>query len=187
MSNSNGTTRKKLTDEQRAIALNTRTHLMIEAGAGSGKTTLLIEKLAHELGHRNIDGALPDNVLTLDQVGAITFTRKAAGEIKERLRGEFLRRANEAEGLEREAWAERAFAIDEALIGTIDAFAGRIIRDFGALAGMETGFEVLDPGDALALRLEVVENEILAAVDRGDKGALFLVRQYGFQRSRNIL
>lgn len=187
MSNSNGTTRKKLTDEQRAIALNTRTHLMIEAGAGSGKTTLLIEKLAHELGHRNIDGALPDNVLTLDQVGAITFTRKAAGEIKERLRGEFLRRANEAEGLEREAWAERAFAIDEALIGTIDAFAGRIIRDYGALAGMETGFEVLDPGDALALRLEVVENEILAAVDRGDKGALFLVRQYGFQRSRNIL
>lgn len=180
-------THRALTEEQRKIALDTSHHMMVEAGAGSGKTTLLIEKLAHELGHGNIRDAQPEAVLSLDQVAAITFTRKAAGEIKERLRAEFLRRASEAKGAGREVWAERAFAIDEALIGTIDSFAGRIVRDYGALAGMESGFEVLEPGDALTLRHEVVEAELLAGIERGHGGAEFLVRQYGFRRACTIL
>lgn len=180
-------TRRHLTDEQRRITLNTTSHLMVEAGAGSGKTTLLIEKLAYELGHGNIDGQLPETVLDIGQVAAITFTRKAAGEIKERLRTEFLRRADRAEGRERETWASRAFALDEALIGTIDAFAGQIIRDYGALVGVESGFEILEPGDAAALRQEIVETEILAGVERDVPGAVFLVRHFGFRRSCAIL
>lgn len=177
----------RLTDEQRQIALDTKRHLMVEAGAGSGKTTLLIEKIAHELGHGNIPGERPHRSLTLEQIAAITFTRKAAGEIKERLRQEFLRQAEAAQGADRERWAERAFRIDEALIGTIDSFAGRIIRDFGALAGVESGYEVLDPGDATALRLEAVEETLLAGIDHGEPGAVFLVRQFGFLRARSVL
>lgn len=176
-----------LTNEQRKVVLDTEHHMMVEAGAGSGKTTLLIEKIAFELGHGSIPGERPRRVLTIDDVAAITFTRKAAGEIKERLRQEFLRKAEAAEGAERERWAERAFRIDEALIGTIDSFAGRIIRDYGALAGVEAGYEVLDPGDATALRLEAVEEALLAGIEHDVPGAVFLVRQFGFLRARTIL
>jgi len=177
----------RLTDDQREVVRRRESHLQVEAGAGSGKTLLVVEKLAHELGYTEVDGERPDAPLELDQVGAITFTRKAAGELKERLRGRIRSLAEAESGRARERWAERSFAVDEAPIGTIDAFAGQLIRDYGALAGVEAGFEILDPGDAAALRREVAEAAIREAVEREVGGAQLLVRQYGYNRSARVV
>ncbi len=177
----------RLTDDQREVVRLRDGHLQVEAGAGSGKTLLVVEKLAHELGYTEIDGQRVEDPLELDQVGAITFTRKAAGELKERLRGRIRSLAEEEQGRARERWAERSFAVDEAPIGTIDAFAGQLIRDYGALAGVEAGFEILDPGDAAALRREVAEDAIRGAVEGGVGGAQLLVRQYGYNRSVRVV
>lgn len=177
-----------LTDEQRAVVLDTENHVLVEAGAGSGKTTVLISKLLYELGYQDVDGSSAPRRISLESIGAITFTRKAAGEIKERLRGEIMKRALSAPtGIEREKWLERAFAIDQAHIGTIDAFAGKLIRDYGPIAGIEAGFEILDPGDASALYVSVAEQELLSGVASGDAGAQFLVTHFGFFRSREVI
>lgn len=176
-----------LTAEQRAIVEDRSNHMMIEAGAGSGKTTLIIAKTLDEMGIESLTSSPPEQPLDLQEIGAITFTRKAAGELKERLRAQFLRQAEKASGQLREHWTERAFSVDEARIGTIDAFAGRMIRDYGGLAGLETGFEILDPGEAQALHREVAEEEILAGIDAENPGAMFLVRQFGFLRARQIM
>lgn len=176
-----------LNPEQRQVALLTDRHLILDAGAGSGKTTLLIEKLMFEMGFGRIEGETPPEHLRLDQIGAITFTRKAAGEIRERLRRAFVERAEASEGEEREKWAIRAFLVDDALIETIDAFAARVIREYGALAGVEAGFDVLDEADAAVLYSEVAESAILDGVGRDDPGALFLVRHYGYLRTRGLL
>jgi len=177
----------RLTEDQRQVVRRRDGHLQVEAGAGSGKTLLVVEKLAHELGYTEVDGQRADDPLELDQVGAITFTRKAAGELKERLRGRIRSLAEAERGRARERWAERSFAVDEAPIGTIDAFAGQLIRDYGALAGVEAGFEILDPGDAAALRREVAEGAIRRAVEERVGGAQLLVRQYGYGRSVRVV
>lgn len=176
-----------LTDEQEDVVRARNSHLQIDAGAGSGKTLLIVEKLAYELGYVPLDGEHVESPLNLDQVGAITFTRKAAGELKERLRARIRKLARETSGRERERWVERSFSVDEAHIGTIDAFAGDLIRDYGALAGMEAGFEILDPGDSATIREEVAEEVIRTAVEQGSEGAQFLVRQYGYDRTSSIV
>jgi ATP-dependent exoDNAse (exonuclease V) beta subunit len=182
-----GSAARVLSPEQVAIVTACDSHLLIDAGAGSGKTSILIDKILFEQGYEVIPGVRPLDVLRIDQIGAITFTRKAAGEILDRLRSELLRRAEEAEGADRERWAEQAFRVDQAAIGTIDSFAGQLLRDFGGIANFESGFTVLDEGDAMAIYTEVAEAAILDAVAAGDRGATTLVAQFGYQRSRDIV
>lgn len=172
-----------LSDAQKEVVTYRDHHLQVEAGAGSGKTTILVEKLGYELGFLEVDGQRCERPLALEEVGAVTFTRKAAGELKERLRRKIGRQAREAECRDREEWVARSFAVDEARIGTIDAFAGQLIRDFGPLAGVEAGFEILDPGDAVSLRRELAEQALTEAVREGSEGANWLVRHYGYDRA----
>jgi ATP-dependent helicase/nuclease subunit A len=176
-----------LNDEQREIALITDRHLVIDAGAGSGKTTLLIEKLMFEMGFGRIPGEVPERVLSLDQIGAITFTRKATGEIRDRLRRAFVARAESATGRDRADWAIQAHRVDEAQIETIDAFAARVIREYGALAGVEAGFDVLDEADSRILYAEVAERALLDGVRENVRGAAFLVKHFGYLRSRRLV
>src|SRR5947209_20423625 len=72
-------------DSQRH-ALDARRNLAVRANAGSGKTSVLIERLVQVLAHHYDHG---DESLELNQMVAVTFTRKAAGELQERLREAF--------------------------------------------------------------------------------------------------
>lgn len=178
----------KLTFEQRAVVGCTDRHVVVEAGAGSGKTTVLIRKLLYEMGLEELDGRTVEAPLPLDSIVAITFTRKAAGEIRERLRQAIMQHALASpDPREREAWMERAFSLDEAYIGTIDAFAARVVRDWGGLAGVDTAFDLIEPGDAHRLQREVSEDALLSSVAGGDAAAAFLVRHFGFNRARSVL
>lgn len=177
----------QLTDEQRAIVVDCAHHQLVEAGAGSGKTTLLVEKLLYELGYQTIDGAGPAQSLSLSQIGAITFTKKAAAEITDRVRAALIARARAATGVERERLAEQAFALEQVNIGTIDSFAAKIVRDYGGHDDVETGFTVLDPADGDALRDEVAGDALLAGIRANDAGAVCLAHHFGFTRARDIV
>ena len=96
------------------------TNLLVEAGAGSGKTKSLVDRvLAH------VDRGTP-----LERIAAVTFTRKAAAELRERIEVELEKATRAAEaGSERRDRLERARAqLDRAFIGTIHAFAARLLR-----------------------------------------------------------
>ncbi len=114
--------------EQRVEAATwTRGPVLVEAAAGTGKTTLLVERILHLI--RN-EGA------RLDEIAAITFTRKATAELKDRIRSEILSAVGKEED-DDEAKARLQDALDNlesARISTIHGFALDILRGFSVEA-----------------------------------------------------
>ena len=102
------------------------TTFLLEAGAGTGKTRVLVD--------RYVRCVLDPDLGTGDvrSVAAITFTEKAAGELRQRIREEFEKRAAAAAaGSEEATIIQTALdALDDAPIGTIHGFAGRLLREF---------------------------------------------------------
>ncbi len=113
---------------------------LLEAGAGTGKTRVLVD--------RYVSCVLDPLRGTGDvrTVAAITFTEKAAGELRQRIREEFERLAQRTSAdAGRAAVIQGALdALDDAPISTIHGFAGRLLREFPVEAGVDPAFEQLD-------------------------------------------
>lgn len=152
-------------------------HVLIEAGAGSGKTTALVDKIRYELGLHPEER--PEQPLQPSQIVAMTFTRKAAAELRERLRRQVLRDAAGATGAEREQLAAVAFALDQMMLGTLDQFALDLVRRFGPLQGMPSDLRVISEGEARLVARPLVEPWLEQQVAEGRPGAALLVRQFG--------
>ena len=120
--------------------------LAVSAGAGSGKTFTLTRRIVHALE----SGYLTD----IDQVLAITFTSKAAGEIKSRVKG-----ALRAGGM-----TEQALKTDEAWISTIHGMCSRILRAHALELGLDPAFKVADEATARTL-LDASLEEVLGGRD----------------------
>lgn len=140
------------TSEQHdAIHIHDR-NLIVVAGAGSGKTRVLVERSIELLAAR------PEWPLTA--VVAITFTRAAAQEMRERLRAELEARAAAAGG----HWERKLAQLESARIDTIHGLCADILRANAAVAGVDPKFEVLDEVQAGSMLAEVVE-DIRATID----------------------
>ena len=107
--------------------------VFVEAGAGSGKTRALVDRVA----------ALVGSGIAMENIAAITFTEKAAAELRDRIR----RRLASAES-RREVGEERTEAallqLDGAAVGTLHSFAQRILSEHPVEAGLPPSVEVLD-------------------------------------------
>ncbi|NIR36855.1 MAG: UvrD-helicase domain-containing protein, partial [Actinobacteria bacterium] len=102
--------------------------LFVEAGAGSGKTRALVER---------IESLVLEDGVPMEHIAAITFTEKAAAELRDRIRQRF-----EADGGERAR--EALEQLDGAAVGTLHSFAQRILSEHPVEAGLPPGAEVLD-------------------------------------------
>lgn len=111
-----------------ALAIRTEGRdLLVAAGAGAGKTTVLVERILHKLR----DGV----VASLDEILVVTFTEKAAREMKSRIYA----------ALARDDELRRHLPeLPRARISTIHAFCARTLRENFLAAGVEPGFRVLD-------------------------------------------
>ncbi len=107
------------------IAGDLDANILVEAGAGSGKTSSLVGRMV-ELVRRGTP---------LEQVAAITFTRKAAGELRERFELALEKDPDTAPALD---------DLDRAFLGTIHAFAARLLREHPVEAGLDPAFEEAD-------------------------------------------
>ena len=139
--------------------------LFVEAGAGSGKTFTLVQRLVHALTPDPETGrAYLDD---LDQVLIITFTNKAASEIRERVREEFVSRGMH----------QAAFEVDRAWISTIHGMCERILRESALEAGIDPSFEVVQ-GHEQSYLLSRAASDV-ASVTRSDPEFAELYRLYG--------
>ena len=111
--------------------------LLLCAGAGSGKTFTLQQRIAYALSPES--GPAVEGV---DRVLVITFTRKAAGEIKSRVRSV----------LRENGMAEEALKVDDAWISTIHGMALRILREHGLELGLPPRLAQLEEDRAAELR-----------------------------------
>ncbi|MDG2028228.1 MAG: UvrD-helicase domain-containing protein [Acidimicrobiales bacterium] len=113
--------------------------LFVEAGAGSGKTRALVNR---------VEALVLEDRIGMESIAAITFTEKAAAELRDRIRQRFetaARTVGEADDAERHALATAALAeLDGAAVGTLHSFAQRILNEHPVEAGLPPGVEVLD-------------------------------------------
>lgn len=144
---------EQFNDAQRH-ALDTGRNLAVRAGAGSGKTSVLVERIVQLLATRRADA----EPLRLDAIVALTFTRKAAAQLQERLQRAFEEQARVGDA---DFWRARAAELPAAMIGTIDAFCARVLREFSHLHPLddafEPGFEPLSSYDEILLKQQAVE------------------------------
>ncbi|MEZ5400263.1 MAG: UvrD-helicase domain-containing protein [Bryobacteraceae bacterium] len=120
-------------DEQarRRIRESLDESLIVEAAAGTGKTSELVHRIVN---------VLAAGRTRVEKIAAVTFTHKAAGELKLRLRQGLDRRRNEASG-ETAANLEDALArLEEATIGTIHSFCAQILRERPVEARVDPAF-----------------------------------------------
>src|SRR5918997_111168 len=115
-------------EQERAVARRDRS-LMVRAGAGTGKTTVLVERFVRAVSE---DGTPVEGIL------AITFTEKAAAEMKTRVRRRFLELGRR----------EEARAAESAWVSTIHGLCARILRAHALSAGIDPDFRVLDEVEA---------------------------------------
>ena len=138
-----------LTGEQRDAVQRLGQDVCVDAGPGSGKTRVLVERFRW----RVEQGLSPLRIL------AVTFTEKAANEIKQRLVREFRNRPNLRAEIER------------AHVSTVHGFCARLLREHAIEAGIDPQFEVLEAADAAA-ELAVASEETLDAMFREQPGAM---------------
>jgi len=169
-----------LDDEQRELAATTENcHQLINAGPGSGKTRVLVAHYLHLLMVRDD--------WDVDAVVAITFTEKAAAEMRERI-GEKLRQI--VQDAPEERWRRRAHALldrlPEAPIGTIHSFCARLLRTFALDARLDPNFVILDDLQAQTLRQSVSERWLWEKW-QSDEDAQIVVAHWGFERAVELL
>ncbi len=158
----------QLEKKQERIVRTLEGPLFVSAGAGSGKTFTLTQRVLYALRPGSkprdewADPAVPEPFLDgIDQVLAITFTEKAAAELKERIRAGLI-----AEGMETEA--ER---VDGAWISTIHGMCARIIRAHALDLGVDPGFSVAEYADDLKRRAAEHVLRRVSAEDAQGSGA----------------
>jgi len=132
-----------LTDEQER-AVSRRDHsLMVRAGAGTGKTTVLVERFVR---------AVTEDGVPVEGILAITFTDKAAAEMRTRVRTRFVE-------LDRRADARAA---EGAWISTIHGFCARVLRAHALSAGIDPEFRVLGELEAERIAADAFDGALEA-------------------------
>ena len=128
-----------------AVAERSR-NVLIDAGAGTGKTSILVGRLVELVAPAAGGPGLP-----ISRIAAITFTRKAAGELRLRIRERLLEElAEAATGSRREAHLRDALAgLDTAYVGTIHSFADRLLRLRPVEARLSPAYDIAEDDAAL--------------------------------------
>jgi len=118
-----------------AAAIEARGHVFVSAGAGTGKTMVLVERFVR---------AVCDGGLDIDSILVITYTERAAGELRARIRARLVEVGR----------PELARELDSAWISTIHGFCHRLLKTYPFAAGVDPRFRVLDDSQGRVVRSE---------------------------------
>jgi len=156
-----------LNPEQQA-AVEATGRVFVSAGAGTGKTSVLVERFVR---------AVCDAGYDVDSILVITYTRKAAGELRARIRRALRDRGRH----------DLARALDGAWISTIHGFCSRLLKAHPFAVGLDPRFREIDDAGAAVLRGEAFERALAAFCADGDSQRLRLLATYGAAGLRRML
>jgi len=169
-----------MTPQQEQAVREHGRNLVVVAGAGSGKTRVLVERYLALL---DCNPDWPLNALV-----AITFTRKAAQEMRDRVRQALEERLRSALNDEtRAVWAARLASIDSARIDTIHGLCASLLRANAAEAGLDPDFAVLDEVEAGIVLDSALDAALQAALHDPTSGAARLFAEYDAKALRAAL
>ena len=155
-------------NEQQIAAVEATGEVFVSAGAGTGKTAVLVERFAR---------AVCDQGLDVDSILVITYTRRAAGELRTRIRAELAARGRH----------DLARELDGAWISTIHGFCLRLLKAYPFAAGLDPRFRELDDAQAAVLRSEAFERALSEFCASGEPARLQLLATYGASGLRRML
>ena len=162
-------------DEQLPAVVARNSDVAVTAGAGAGKTRTLVSRYL---------SLLADEV-PLRAIVAITFTKKAAREMRTRVRQEirrYLQTGDLSDG-ERRRWSDYYEGLDAARIGTIHSLCAEILRHHPAAVGIDPRFDMLEEGQMALLQAQVVHDALGWAAENAEVASLFdLFGDQGLQR-----
>jgi ATP-dependent helicase/nuclease subunit A len=164
--------------QARAYAVDPRHNVVLEASAGTGKTSVLVHRYVNLLKA----GVDPANIL------AITFTRKAAAEMRERIVRE-LRESAERSEFDKARWVELRDRLGDIAISTIDAFCLSLLREFPLEADLDPGFDMADETEVPRLMEESLDRSmrVLTGMATTDADVALVLAQLGISRTREGL
>ncbi len=145
------------TKDQQKVIDNRSDNILVSASAGSGKTAVLVARIMAYILQDKVD---------IDDLLIVTFTRAAAGEMRERIAGAI------ADALEKdpdnEHLARQTTLIHNAQITTIDGFCSYVLRSYCHLTDLEPGYRVGDTGELDLLREDVMKNMFMELHEQED-------------------
>jgi ATP-dependent helicase/nuclease subunit A len=144
-------------NEQQLMAIDEfDSDLLVSAGAGTGKTTVLTEKYLKLLEQRRAE---------VNEIVAITFTKKAAAEMSDRIQKRIREKFEQAVDPEEVAlWQTQLNKIENARITTFHSLCLGLIREYPIEAGLTPATDVLDDGEENLLLLQVITDTLTAAL-----------------------
>jgi DNA helicase-2/ATP-dependent DNA helicase PcrA len=149
--------------EQIAVITAPLTPLRVAAGAGTGKTTTIALRVVHLVSDLGLE---PERIL------GITFTNKAAAELADRIRS---------------ALAPHVEPGREVEVHTYHGFAAQLLREFGALVGVERKAQVITPTFSRQILIQVLSNTSLPAVSIASLGAVEDLRRLASSLGDHLL
>ncbi len=153
---------------QQLTAVEASGEVFVSAGAGTGKTAVLVERVVRAVCDRGLD---------VDSILVITYTRRAAGELRTRIRAALAERGRH----------DLARELDGAWISTIHGFCARLLRAYPLAAGLDPRFRELDEAQAAVLRSEAFGTALAEFCAGDDPQRLELLATYGSDRLRRML
>lgn len=164
---------------EQVAAITAKDDVLLAASAGTGKTTTIVGKILWQLGlpigeDRRGGRPIPPcpTRSSLDQIGAITFTEKAAHDLKAKLR-----RAIEAT----EPGSELRWELDRATVGTIHGFCADLLRDHALRLDVDPTFAILDERETRLEQDRIIREVIHLALEDDEPGAVELVKRFGMR------
>jgi ATP-dependent exoDNAse (exonuclease V) beta subunit len=157
----------QLNAEQRA-AVEARGEVFVSAGAGTGKTSVLVERFVR---------AVCEDGLDVDSLLVITYTRKAAAELRLRIRAALHERGR----------PDLARELDGAWISTIHGFCLRLLKAHPFAAGLDPRFRELDDAQGMVIRKEAFDAALAEFCAADDPARLQLLATYGAAGLRRML
>ena len=155
-------------NDQQTAAIEAKGHVVVSAGAGTGKTSVLVERFMR---------AVCDEGLDVGSLLVITYTKRAAGELRGRIRARLVE-------LERNDLARE---LDGAWISTIHGFCNRLLKAYPLAAGLDPRFRELDEAQGLVLRGEAFEAALAEFCADSEPDRLRLLATYGAHGLRRML
>lgn len=165
-------------DAARAFAVDPRHNVVLEASAGTGKTSVLVSRYVNLVKA----GVEPANIL------AITFTRKAAAEMRERIVTQ-LRDAAARSEIDKARWNVLRDRLGEIAISTIDAFCLSLLREFPLEADLDPGFDMADETEVPRIIEDALDRALrtLVHLAKDDGDVALVLAQLGIARTREGL
>src|ERR1043166_5061759 len=149
----------ELKPEQKVAAYTLDRHLSVTAGPGAGKTFVLVERYLEILRAKKI---------SVDNIVAITFTNRAANEMRQRGRDRIDGLLRSSPAGQRQTWLRHKRTLEGAVITTIHGFCSRLLHEFPVEANIDPQFVLLDEHQAAMLLEAVVEEALAEAIHHGN-------------------